>query len=97
MSGLSASHTGGFWARLRERCAAWLRINHLEDGILMSALLVVDSVVGRVRSLIRGKVNNRTTKVSEYVYASEAEIDDPDVLAALKKRHRVALSLASVE
>lgn len=91
----AARRFGGFWASIREKCAAWLRAHQLENSFLMNALLAADSVIGRIRTLILGRVKNRIVVVHESVY-SEAEIDDPSVLAELKKRQRLALSLARI-
>jgi len=85
--GLGAAVTAlVFWDDIRDRLAGWLRQKGLHKSALMDALVRLDDIAGRVRCRLFATARRTgTVRIDETVYDVN-QIDDPEVLAELRKR-----------
>ena len=75
-----------FWNDIRDKVAAWLRRNGLQESILMDAWVKLDSLFTTVRCTIFVKTKTKGVQTVEEKQLSISEIDDPDVLKELQTK-----------
>ena len=74
------------WDQVRDKLAAWLRKMGLHKSALMDAVVCFDAIAGKVRSRLFA-ITHQTgeVQIDETTYRMD-QIDDPKVLAELRKR-----------
>ncbi len=77
-----------FWDEIRNSVAAWLRRLGLSRSRLMDAWVLLDRVVSGVRCRFIAKTTQAEVKVEESLLSMD-EIDDPEVVAQLKRNSEV--------
>lgn len=88
-----------FRHRIREKLAAWLRTNNLENSALMDVLLVCDKLAGTVDKKIICKVFVVTQETGEQKISEETLSTDvlknlyPDIYAQLEKQEHAQKSI----
>src|ERR1700686_3739097 len=74
------------WDQVRDKLAAWLRQIGLHKSALMDAVVCFDTIAGKVRSRLFATTHQTgKVKIDETTYRMD-QIDDPQVLAELRKR-----------
>jgi hypothetical protein len=74
------------WDSIRDQLAGWLRASGLDRSMLMDALVRLDNLVVNVRCRLIGKTRHQGEVLIREEILSPDDIDDPEVLAELRKR-----------